>query len=50
MSQIRTIECEECEGRCVVKIPTNMEENYSVVACPLCGAPVESHDDLDDHE
>lgn len=50
MSQIRTVDCEECGGRCVVKIPTAMQDTYEVVACPLCGAPVETHDDLDDIE
>ncbi len=50
MASIQTINCEECGGKSVVKIPTDMQDSYEVVCCPLCGAAVESHDDLNECE
>lgn len=50
MASIVTVECEECGGKSVVKIPNGYEE-YKVEACPLCGASWEGHLDLgDDNE
>ena len=50
MATIQTIECEECGGKSVVKIPTDFQDEYQVCACPLCGTAVEVHDDLNDVE
>ena len=48
MTTIVTIECEECGGKSVVKIPKGFDEDYQVVACPLCGGSWEGHRDLED--
>lgn len=50
MASILTVECEECGGKSVVKIPKEFQDDYEVVACPLCGAAWEGHDDLKDEE
>jgi hypothetical protein len=45
---IQTIDCDECGGKSIVKIPSDYSEDFSIVACPLCGGAVETHEDLDD--
>lgn len=51
MATIVTIQCEECDGRSVVKIPNGYQDDYQIVACPLCGAPYDGEDqDLADEE
>lgn len=45
---IQTINCDECGGKSIVKIPADYAEDFSVVACPLCGGAVDTHEDLDD--
>jgi len=46
MATIITINCDECGGRSVVKIPTDYQDDFEVQCCPLCGSPYEGHDDM----
>lgn len=46
MTTIVTVECEECGGKSVVKIPNGYDDDYKVEACPLCGSSWEGHDDM----
>ena len=50
MAVIQTIECDECGGKSIVKIPTDYADDFQISACPLCGCAVETHDDLEDAE
>jgi endogenous inhibitor of DNA gyrase (YacG/DUF329 family) len=48
MASVIHVDCSECGGKSIVKIPNDYQDDYQVVACPLCGAAAETHDDLDD--
>lgn len=50
MTSIVTIECEECGGKSIVKIPKEYDSDYKVEACPLCGASWDGYKDLEDEE
>lgn len=50
MTTIVTVECEECGGKSIVKVPAAFEDDYKVEACPLCGAAWEGHDDMEEDE
>jgi rRNA maturation protein Nop10 len=50
MTTIVTVECEECGGKSVVKIPNGFDEDYRVEACPLCGASWQGLDDFEGEE
>ena len=48
MSVTATIICEECGGKSIVKIPNDYQDEYQIVACPLCGAPYDN--EMEDEE
>lgn len=49
MAQVVHLDCKECSGKSIIKIPNDYQDDYSVVACPLCGAAAElDDDDMDD--
>lgn len=48
MASVQTIDCEECGGKSIVKVPTDYQDDYKVSCCPLCGSPVEVEDFGDD--
>lgn len=48
MTTIVTVECDECGGKSVVKVPTSFEEDYKVEACPLCGSAWQGLDDFEE--
>lgn len=50
MASVIHIDCKECGGKFIVKIPTDYQDDHRVEVCPGCGSPVETDDDLDDDE
>jgi hypothetical protein len=50
MASVIHVNCDQCEGKFIVKIPNGFDDDYQVNCCPGCGAPVEVDDDLDGEE